>query len=248
MPSRSNYYVVIPARYKSSRYPGKPLAMVAGKELVLRVHERCLRFFPASRVFVATDDDKIKEFCETKNINVCMTSSQCLTGTDRVAEFSTKYPARFYINVQGDEPLITKEDLSIIYNLAAQNPDLLINGMCDIKTEEQFFSPNVPKVATSLEGKLLYMSRAGIPSNKKFVFNWGRRQVCIYSFPKKALDLFASCKVKTPLEEQEDIEILRFLELGQEIKMIQLSESSFAIDVPEDVAIVEAELRRRGEV
>ena len=247
MPTSSNYFVVIPARFNSSRFPGKPLANIAGKKLVERVYERCIAFFPPEKVYVATDDQQIREFCLSKNINVCMTSSDCLTGTDRVAEFATHFPATFYINVQGDEPLVTREDLEAIYNEAVKNPSLIINGMCDIKSAEHFFSVNVPKVVTAKDQSLIYMSRAGIPSNKAQIFNWGKRQVCIYSFPADTLSIFSSIKSKTPLEEQEDIEILRFVELGLKIKMINLSDSTFAVDIPSDVEIIENELRRRGE-
>lgn len=244
---QNNFYVVIPARYNSSRYPGKPLVKIAGKELLLRVYERCARFFPAEKIYVATDDERIKAFCDSNRLNICMTSPHCLTGTDRVAEFSTKYHADFYINVQGDEPLISRKDLEDVFNAALKNPSLIINGMCDITSSEQFFSSNVPKVVTTLSGKLLYMSRAGVPSNKKNEYHWGKRQVCIYSFPKNALELFSARSTKTPLEEQEDIEILRFLEIGIDVKMIQLSEATFAVDIPEDVKIIEDELRRLGE-
>lgn len=247
MTVESSYYVVIPARFASSRYPGKPLIDIAGKTLLERVYLRCLAAFEASRIFVATDDLRIKEYCESKKFNVAMTSSSCLTGTDRVAEFAETYPADFYINVQGDEPLVFREDLLAVLVEAQKDPSKIVNGMCPIRKEEHFFSVNVPKVVTTPDGKLLYMSRAGIPSNKKKSFAFGMRQVCIYSFPKKALLEFAKCEKKTPLESEEDIEILRFLELGHEVKMIHLSENSFAVDVPEDVDIVLNELRRRGE-
>lgn len=245
MQARSDYYVVIPARFDSSRFPGKPLVDILGKKLVERVYEQCLQAFPKEKIFVATDDERIRLFCELKQFNVVLTSSRCLTGTDRVAEFAKYFPADFYINVQGDEPLITREDLLTIFNEAKIKPGQIINGMCPIQNSEQFFSVNVPKVVATPEGKLLYMSRAGIPSNKNLVFKWGMRQVCIYSFTEAALLKFSSVKSKTPLEEQEDIEILRFLELGFEVSMAQLSEATLAVDVPSDVTLVESELLKR---
>ena len=109
-----NYIVVIPARYDSTRLPGKPLVDIAGKPMIQRVYEQCIRAVESNRVYVATDDDRIRSVCESFGAKVVMTSSQCLTGTDRVAEVSRKIDARYYINVQGDEPIFNPADIKLL--------------------------------------------------------------------------------------------------------------------------------------
>ena len=109
-----NYIVVIPARYDSTRLPGKPLVDIAGKTMIQRVYEQCIKAVKANLVYVATDDDRIRSACESFGAQVVMTSSKCLTGTDRVAEVSRKIDARYYINVQGDEPLFNPADIKLL--------------------------------------------------------------------------------------------------------------------------------------
>jgi 3-deoxy-manno-octulosonate cytidylyltransferase (CMP-KDO synthetase) len=208
-----SYIVVIPARYKSSRFPGKPLIDLNGKTMIQRTYDQCLKCFPKEKVFVATEDSRIVDHCNKLGMNVILTSDNCLTGTDRIAEEE-----------------IEKEKGQII------------NGYCNITSEEDFFSTSIPKVVIRPDGRLLYMSRSPIPGNKSKDFNMGCRQVCAYAFPKEELIHFSSIQTKTPLENEEDIEILRFLEMGYDVKMIQMSDESIAIDNPEDVYKVLAKL------
>ena len=167
-----------------------------------------------------------------------MTSSNCLTGTDRVAEVAKIIDADIYINVQGDEPLINPQDIKSVIDEGIKYPKKIINCMCPIKNENDFFNANVPKVVFAPNGELLYMSRAAIPANKTLTFLEAFKQVCIYSFPKEALLNYAAVSSKTNLESIEDIEILRFLELGYKVHMIKVSDSSIAVDTPEDLSRV----------
>lgn len=235
--------LVIPARYRSSRLPGKPLVNILGKSLVQRTFEQCLKAFDGNKIVIATDDTRIEEHCRDFGASVLMTSGNCLTGTDRVAEAARIVKADYYINVQGDEPLFNPEDIVKVIATSVHHPTDVINGYCAIKEEELYVSKSIPKVVFRPDGRLLYMSRSPIPGNKagNFVKSW--RQVCIYGFPPKALEDFSRLKTKTPLENEEDIEILRFLEMGYEIRMIEMSDESIAVDNPEDVAKVEAKLR-----
>ncbi len=241
-----NYVVIIPARYGSSRLEGKPLISLCGIPMVVRTYQQCIKACPPEKVFVACDDERIKVVCEQYNIQVLMTSSDCLTGTDRVAECAQQLDADVYINIQGDEPVFDPKDLETFINAAQQFPSEVLNGVCEIKDEELFKSGTIPKAVMRADGRLLYMSRAGIPisKNHEFIKSW--RQVCIYAFPKKALEIFKKQKVKTPLEQIEDIEILRFLELGWEVRMISLSMQSVAVDTPEDIPRVEQVIQERG--
>lgn len=238
-----DYVVVIPARYKSSRLPGKPLVDLEGKSLLQRTYEQTCKAVDADLVYVATDDKRIEEHCQRLNIQVIMTSSDCLTGTDRVAEFSEHIEATTYINVQGDEPLMNPKDILEVIKSAQINPNEIINGFAEITSEEDFRSVTIPKVVFRPDYRLLYMSRSPIPGNKKNQFRKSWRQICVYGFPKKALTEFSKQKNKTPLEHEEDIEILRFLELGYEVRMIELSTDSIAVDTPEDAEKVRTYLK-----
>ena len=236
--------IVIPARMQSSRLPGKPLIDIAGKTLIQRTYERCIMAVPKEQIYVATDNVEIFKHCKQSNMQVVMTSENCLTGTDRVAEVAEQIEANYYINVQGDEPLMNPQDILDTIKAAEKYTGEIINGYAPIN-EEDYKSLTVPKVVIRPDGRLLYMSRSSIPGNKNGSFQKAWRQVCVYAFPKIALQTFIKEGEKTPLEAQEDIEILRFLELGYEVRMIPLSVDSIAVDVPEDVERVKQKLRKQ---
>ena len=229
------FIVVIPARYKSKRLPGKPLAKIGGLPMIVRTYNQCRKVVRKDNIIVATDSVKIKKVCDEYKINSIITSSKCLTGTDRVAEVAKKINCSFYINVQGDEPFFNPNDLKKLINIAKKQPNEIINGYAEIEDKKLFFSSSIPKVVFDRKEYLLYMSRGPIPSNKKFVFKKAWRQICAYSFPKKALSDFTKIKNKTPIESLEDIEILRFLEQGYRVKMIKMSNKSLAVDNNEDL-------------
>lgn len=241
-----SYIVVIPARYESHRLPGKPLINLCGVPMIIRTYRQCIKAVPENLVYVATDDDRIREACEKEGINVVTTSINCLTGTDRVAEVAQIIEADTYINVQGDEPIFNPDDLKTLIKAASKYPQEVINGYCSISDERLFYSASVPKLVMRPDGRLLYISRAAIPSNKKFRFEKSWRQVCAYAFPKYALQAFASIKTKTELEAIEDIEILRFLEMGWDVRMVPMSDISVAVDNPEDVIRAEEAIRSFG--
>jgi len=237
------YIVVIPARLSSTRLPEKPLIIINGKSLIQRTYEQCIKALPSEQVIIATDSDRILNHCNSLGMNAMMTSSTCLTGTDRVAEIASKINADYYINVQGDEPIINPEDIKRIIRSAEEFQGEVINGYAPINNEVDYTSLTIPKVVFRPDGRLLYMSRSAIPGNKRGIFEQSWRQVCIYAFPKVGLMAFADAKQKTPLEGLEDIEILRFLELGYEVRMIQLSDKSIAVDTPEDLIKVKLALQ-----
>ena len=229
-----NTHVIIPARYESTRLPGKPLMDLNGIPMVVRTHARCAQAHDPNKIFIATESQKIKTVCEQFGLNVILTSGKCLTGTDRVAEAANSLKSEFVINVQGDEPLFNPVDLKLLIESIADDPEHIINGYAPIFSDEMFFSHAVPKVVFDQEAFLLYMSRSPIPGNKSNVFCRGWRQICAYAFNRDHLQKFYDHGEKTPLENEEDIEILRFLELGMRVKMIPMSSQSIAVDVPED--------------
>lgn len=234
-----NWAVVIPARYKSSRLPGKPLAKILGISLIERVWAQCIKAVPCSKVYVATDDERIFDHVINFGGQAIMTAEECLTGTDRVHEAALKLGLTNVINIQGDEPLISPDIITLFVEKMMLFPSSIFNGMAEIRNEDEFRSCNVPKVVTSASGRLLYMSRASIPTNKTLQFKKAFKQVCIYAFPVEKLGHFVKQKNKTHLEDIEDIEILRFLEKDIEVTMIQLPEGSIAVDIPQDIEKVE---------
>jgi 3-deoxy-manno-octulosonate cytidylyltransferase (CMP-KDO synthetase) len=247
MQYHDDYVVIIPARYSSSRLPGKPLLKISGVEMIMRTYSRCAKAVDPKKIFVATESSLIKNFCIKNSIQVIMTSDKCLTGTDRIAEVSTKISAPVYINVQGDEPLLNPDDLLSIINASMQKPNTIFNGYCEINDKDQYLSKNIPKAVFTEDKKLLYMSRSPIPFSGSIKSMKAFRQVCIYAFPRKALKIFSNNPKKTFFEMIEDIEILRFLELGCEINMVKMSSDSVAVDVPDDIKRVEKLLSLRNE-
>ena len=240
--STTDFVLVIPARFESSRFPGKPLADLCGKSVIRHVWDKCVEAVGEDHVLVATDDERIRTHCEEQGIKIVMTEEECMTGTDRVCEVAKSVKREIYINVQGDEPLIDPADIHIVLDSARRYPDAIINGMCPIE-EKEFRNPNVPKVVNAPDGRLLYMSRAPIPTGKKHEFIQAKRQVCIYAFPRQAILEFGRQVEKTEIEALEDIEVLRFLELGYLVRMVDVTGSAVAIDTPEDLKRAERVLK-----
>ena len=231
--SNKNFAIIIPARYESKRLPGKPLIKVRGKEMILHTAERCIAAVgDSSIVYVATDDTRIGTLCENNNIQVIYTSSDCKTGTDRVKEAWDKLNNYdFIVNVQGDEPLVLAENIRSVIDGYLETGNTT-TGVAKLKNEADFFNRNIVKFVSS-NNTLLYASRAPIPSSKTGEFYKGYCHVPIYAFSRRDLEAFYG--TKTPIESIEDIEILRFLELGIKINTVELLEYHPAVDVFEDI-------------
>ena len=237
---------VIPARYQSSRFPGKPLIDLNGLPMIIRVAKIVEKAIGKENTYVATEDYRIKKVVEFHGFNVIMTSSGCLTGTDRVYDFSKQIEAEIYVNVQGDEPLLNYRDIQKIISVKKENMNYVVNGMHSLSLEEDPHNVNIPKVVVNKFNDLLYMSRLAIPGIKgKNICNPDYKiQVCIYAFNKEELKAFGEIHKKAIYESYEDIEILRFFDINIPIKMVETSGTSLAVDVLDDVAKVEAELIR----
>jgi len=226
--------VIIPVRMASTRLPGKPMAEINGKPLLWHVWERCTNAVGDERVVVAGCDDEVKEFCQQEGIKYTCTSRSCLTGTDRVAEAVDLLNLDFAVNVQGDEPLLEAADVRHVFERMQADQSVVLNCYSDLRSDE-VLDPSVPKVAISLSGRLLYMSRGGIPYDKHISANALYKQVCIYGFSSNHLKIFKSVLGKTPVESVEDIEILRFLELDVGVQMIQVTPTPIAVDTQQDL-------------
>lgn len=243
--------IVIPARFASSRFPGKPLAPIKGKPMISWVAEACVKTgFP---VYIATDDTRIQDAIvndpqlSIKLSDVILTKRDHPTGTDRCYEANERIGADLVVNVQGDEPLVSPQSILDVAEAAMENENCVINAVSSCSREE-FFSPNAIKMVSDHDSRLLYASRSPLPGSKKpDSCPPALKQVCIYAIPRTKLARFAWCgmKGKTALERIEDVEILRFLELGMQVKLVHVENGSIAVDVPGDIAKVEAELDLR---
>lgn len=238
--------VIIPARYKSTRFPGKPLTKLLGKPMIQWVASLSSKAVGMKNVYVATDDNRIFKVVTKLGFKSIMTSKNCLTGTDRLAEVASKIKADIYVNVQGDEPLVNPKDIKKIINTKKKYPNDVINGYSIIKKNESISNINIPKLIFTDDQRLVYMSRNIIPGykEKKKKPKIYYKQVCIYAFNREELLMFANYGTKGTLEKHEDIEILRFLELQKTIRLVLTRQNSYAVDEPEDVYRVEKILKK----
>ena len=232
--------VIVPARLGSERLPNKPLFKINGKSIIRHTLEQVIAS-GLQPIALATDSHLVLDECASlTEVIPVMTSTEHACGTERVLEAYEKISSEMgnydiIINVQGDEPLLNPRDLRKLINLAKRHPKKVLNGVCKIHNEDQYRSRSIPKVVMRKNMDLLYMSRAAIPATKRGDFIKAWRQVCIYSFPKSSLIQFKKYGKKSTLEKIEDIEILRFLDLGINVRMIPLSNTSVAVDTLEDV-------------
>ncbi len=238
---------IIPARWASTRFPGKPLAPLRGKPLVQHVWERASRAKSVGRVIVATDDMRIAEAAFAFGAEVAMTSPRHTTGTDRLAEVAAKLPsARIILNVQGDEPDIAPSTIDRLARELLDNPRLgMATAANPVTDPADVHNPNVVKVVTDRDGRALYFSRSVIPHDRDGTGGVRHlRHQGIYAYRRRVLLDFVRWK-PTPLEQAEKLEQLRALENGVAIGVIVVRRSSVGVDAPEDLAKAEQALRGR---
>ena len=246
---------VIPARYKSSRFNGKPLADICGKPMIWWVYQQCLKVKELDAVYVATDDDLIYNACKELNVNVVMTSDKHRTGTDRVGEVARKVQADLIVNIQGDEPLLEPDTIRAAITPFYTDKDLQIsNLMTKIHDPVDVVSNTVPKVITNKDNVAIYLTRATAPFPKGSIDYSYYKQVCVYGFKPAALDFFCDFGMKygkAKIEAIEDIEILRFIENGYKVQYIEVDSETVAVDTPQDLEKVRkivAEKIKAGEI
>ena len=237
---------VIPSRYQSSRFPGKPLADINGRPMIWWVYQQVRKVKEFAEIYVATDSQKIYDVCEQYGLNVIMTSSQHMTGTDRLGEVATKIDADFYVNIQGDEPLIEPSTIKMIVDYKKEYPKVeIINSMTALQPDEDVTTNTIVKVASADNDDLLYLSRAPIPYPKKGEEVKYYKHLGLYGLSKNALQVFAKSE-RTKNERIEDIEMLRFLENGYKIKIIDSGSRTIGVDRPEDIERVRQAMIDRG--
>ena len=230
---------VIPARYQSSRFPGKPLADICGKPMIWWVYRQCNKVELLDEVYVATDDKRIYDACEENGMDVVMTSSEHRTGTDRVGEVADKIPADLYVNIQGDEPMLEPETIEAAILPFLEDQNLKVsNLMTVIKDPIDVVNFTIPKVITNKDGVGIYLSRATAPYPKGSLSYSYYKQVCVYGFKPDALRFFCEYGKKygkAKVEAVEDIEILRFIENGYKVQYIEVNSDTIAVDTEKDL-------------
>ena len=238
--------IVIPARYGSTRFPGKSLARLMGRPMIQWVWEAASRSRLCEQVIVATDDDRIADVAAKFGADVMMTKKSHGSGTDRIAEVADKISAQLYVNVQGDEPLLSPGAVDDLIRGMAESPRMSIGTLAHrIEKRAEWLSPEVVKVVCNRHNEALYFSRSPLP----FMRAWDSRakllrHVGIYAYRAAALATFVSLKASA-LEVAESLEQLRALEHGMTIQVIETKYRCLGVDTPADLARVESALRRQ---
>lgn len=232
-------YAVIPARYASTRFPGKPLALLNGKPILQHVYENVLATALFDEVLIATDDLRIANKAESFAATVVMTDSALASGTDRVAAICAKLDADSVIlNVQGDEPLISKEPLCALLKAFEDESVQMASLMTSLKDPRDLQNPNVVKVVTDALANALYFSRSAIPFDRDHSADACYfRHIGVYGFRHPALMAFVALPLGK-LEQIEKLEQLRALEYGIPIRMVYSSYQGLGIDSPSDLITV----------
>lgn len=232
---------VIPARYASTRLPGKPLAMIRGRSLLERVYRRAAAARGLDRLVVATDDRRIVDHVRQFGGEVVLTSPECPSGTDRLAEAAHQLgQADVWLNIQGDEPFILPTQIeNLISAFQTENPPDIATLIKQVSTEAEFLSPSEAKVVCDRSGNALYFSRSPIPHLPA----WNPqarlyKHIGLYAFSRSALEYIENL-APSPLEQLERLEQLRWLENGLRIRCLETDHESRCVDTPEDLAALE---------
>jgi 3-deoxy-manno-octulosonate cytidylyltransferase (CMP-KDO synthetase) len=252
---------IIPARYDSTRFPGKPLAFIGDKPMVQHVYESVSKARGLDRVLIATDDQRILQAVKRFGGEAVLTSENHATGTDRLAEVARKMKAEWVVNVQGDLPFVRPDTISRTLKPLTRDRSIVMGtAKTPIYQEEEWFNPNVVKVVTDAKGFALYFSRCPIPyvqRNGKIsgVFHrtarsrqesiLGYRHIGIYVYRRDFLLKFARLR-PTALERAERLEQLRALDYGYRIRVVKVDEPSAEVDTPEDLQKAESYLKTMG--
>jgi 3-deoxy-manno-octulosonate cytidylyltransferase (CMP-KDO synthetase) len=242
---------VIPARYASTRLPGKPLVALAGRPMVQHVYERVRRAQRVSRVVVATDDDRIAGAVAAFGGEAIMTRADHRSGTERMAEVAARIHAEIYVNVQGDEPLIEPAAIDAAVKVLLDDASAQVSTICTpLRRAEDLLDANVVKVAMDFEGRALYFSRAPIPwirdpGDAALGSSHHFKHLGLYAFRRETLIEFPALPPGV-LEHLEKLEQLRLLENGIPIRVVETPHDSVSVDTPGDAARVETLLRQNS--
>ena len=237
---------IIPARLESTRMHRKALRPICGQPMIAWVYHRAHQAPSLSSLLVATDSEEIQAFCRASGIPVVMTSAQHRSGTDRIVEVMGCEPADVYVNIQGDEPMVTAEHIELMLRPFRENPATRVSTLKVPITSEEAQNPNNVKVVTDASGRALYFSRAPIPFDRDAT---GRaryyKHLGFYAYTAEALGLFSKLP-PSELEQAEKLEQLRFLENGIPITVVETAHDTIGVDTEEDLRKVEEHFLRDG--
>ncbi|WP_295902240.1 3-deoxy-manno-octulosonate cytidylyltransferase [uncultured Bdellovibrio sp.] len=245
-----NIVGVIPARYGSTRFPGKPLVNLKGRPLIQWTIEGAKKSRLLNDLIVATDDERIKAAAEAVGAKVVMTASELPTGSDRIHAAIKDISCDVVVNIQGDEPLVTGELIDRLAQVFVNEPAMDMATLAHPISEEELQSPNAVKVVMNHKDEALYFSRYAIPYSRSKASEMGTYEGCLkhigmYAYSKKFLKEF--CEASPALiEKAESLEQLRALYLGAKIKVIRVKEASLGVDTPEDLVRLEKLLSQQG--
>jgi 3-deoxy-manno-octulosonate cytidylyltransferase (CMP-KDO synthetase) len=226
---------VIPARYASSRFPGKPLADICGKPMIWWVFQQANKVNELAEIYVATDDKRIEDVCNNYNIPVIMTSQFCKNGTERVAEVALKLPADIYVNIQGDEPILEPSVIQTVVNIMLGDNSIKCATLkMKLKHPIDVVNTTVTKVVTDRNDNIMFLSRSPIPYPKASVDYNYYKHIGLYAYRFDILKAYNNIPIGE-LEKVEDIEILRLLENGIKIQAREVDSNSIAVDTPKDI-------------
>ena len=240
-----NFLGVIPARLQSTRLPRKVLRDIAGVPMVVHVFNRARACTKLTDVLVATDSDEVVEACRTHHIPAVTTSSAHASGTDRLWEVSRARWADVYVNIQGDEPLVTCGHIDTLLQPFLTQPEVQVTTLKIRATPEEAASPTVNKVVTNTHGDALYFSKYAIPYDRDRrgdITYW--KHIGLYAYRRPVLEVFHRLP-PSPLERAEGLEQLRLLEEGIAIRVLETTEPTIGVDTEDDLRAVEAALARR---
>lgn len=235
---------IVPARYASVRFPGKPLALLAGKPMLLHVVEASLAARRLSRVAVATDDERIAAAVRGAGCEAILTSKEAASGTDRLAEAARSIPADVYVNIQGDEPLMSPQNIDRVVEALLASETRGIATLAIPMPAAEASDPNIVKAAVADDGRALYFSRAPIPFPRAGGPAY-RKHLGLYAYRAGTLAELAALPPST-LERVESLEQLRWLEAGYDIWVAEAWSDSIGVDTPEDLARVEDFLKKEA--
>jgi len=234
---------VIPARYKSKRFPGKVLADISGKPMIQHVYERSKKSKLLNDVIVATDDTRIKRAVEKFNGNVVMTSKKHKSGSDRIAEVAKKLNADIIVNIQGDEPLINPKMIDQVVTPLLHDSNIYMSTLIrKITDPKDIKNPNIVKVVVDKNNFALYFSRSMIPYQDVSESSGAYKHIGIYAYRKDFLLKFSKMK-QSKLEKIEKLEQLRVLENGYKIKVVETNYNTISVDTPKDIKKVERTIK-----
>ena len=236
---------VLPSRFQSSRFPGKPLALICGKPMIWWVYQQAIKVSELDEIIVATDDERIASVCKEYSMDYMMTSNEHKTGADRIAEVAERTTGDIYLNIQGDEPLIEPAAIRDIIGMKLSSHEVYVGLKSSINSIEEIENPNIVKAVVDCEGYAMYFSRSPIPYNRDL--NNVYRCMGLYAYDKDMLIEFKGWGQSGLEVAEKGIEMLRAMEHGIKVRLFDTTWHSIGVDIPENIKMVEKIIESRGD-